>query len=125
MRDGAIQLDALARGDESQLPDSATGPFLLNLQRLVAANNSKGVLEQETDQLKSVLVGRLADPNDPSASWCVQETGTGTTTFLDKATGRALSRQEFRFKSKFWLVRSAGRYLITDAQINSQPTSGG
>jgi hypothetical protein len=125
LSDGAIQLDALARSDASQLPTSASGGFLINLQRLVASNSAKGLVEQEKDQLNSVLVGRLRDPNDPSATWCVQESGTGTSKLVDKASGKVLSQQAFRFQSKFWLVRSGGRYLIVDAQINSQPTGSG
>ena len=125
LQDGSVQLDALARGDAGRLSETASGGFLVNLRALVAANTAKGILEQEQNHLDSVVVGRLTDPNDPSVSWCVQETGSGTITYVDKATGSVISKQNFQSRSKFWLVLVGGRYLITDAAINSQSTGAG
>jgi hypothetical protein len=125
LRDGNLQLDALARGDPSGLSESASGAFLANLQALVAANNAKGVLAPAQNPLESLTIGRLPDPNNPSVTWCVLEKGTGTTTLVDKRTGTAISRQSFKSQSKFWLVRQGDRYLIVDAEINSQAGGSG
>ena len=123
LRDGELQLDALARGDPKMLPQTATGNFLAKLIQSVAANNAKGILEQEQNHLDSVVVGRLTDPADPNVTWCVEERGSGVTTFVEKSTGRPVSKLKFHFQSRFWLARVGDRYLIADALINSVPES--
>jgi hypothetical protein len=50
LRDGELQLDALARGDPKMLPQIATGNFLVKLIQSVAANDAKGIMEREQNQ---------------------------------------------------------------------------
>jgi len=121
LRDGGIELQAVASGDASLLTQSTTGNALVQLRSLIAQNNANGVVEKEEVKLDSVVVGRLADPNDPTVRWCVEEKGTGTITTVSKATGQTLATQSLRFDNKFWMASGADRYLITDVLVSTQP----
>ncbi len=121
--DGQVQVDALARGDTTDLPRTATGNYLAKLTSNVRANNARGVLEQEKHHLDSLVVGRLQDPANASIQWCVEEKGSGVITYVDRSSGRAISTQDFRSVARFWLVLVGGRYLVADSAISSQPRS--
>jgi hypothetical protein len=121
--DGQVQVDALARGDTTDLPRTATGNYLAKLTSNVRANNARGVLEQEKHHLDSLVVGRLQDPANASIQWCVEEKGWGVITYVDRSSGRAISTQDFRSVARFWLVLVGGRYLVADSAISSQPRS--
>jgi hypothetical protein len=121
--DGQVQVDALAHGDTTDLPRTATGNYLAKLTSNVRANNARGVLEQEQHHLDSLVVGRLQDPANASIQWCVEEKGSGVITYVDRSSGRAISTQDFRSVARFWLVLVGGRYLVADSAISSQPRS--
>ncbi len=125
LRDGELELAAFAAGDSSALSDAETGNALKAAQQLMASNNSKGVAEKAQNKLDSILVGRLADPNDPSIVWCVEEKGSSTITLVDKVTGKTVQTDNIRFQGKYWLIRSGGRYLITDVAITTLPGTTG
>jgi len=121
--DGQIQVDALAHGDTTGLARTATGNYLAKLTSNIQANNARGVLEQEQHHLDSVVVGRLPDPANPSIRWCVEERGSGVITYVERSSGRAISKQDFRSVARFWLVLVGDRYLVADSAISSQPRS--
>lgn len=119
LRDGELQLDALARGDPSILPQTATGNYLAKLNEVMAANNAQAVVYREQHHLDSIVVGRLADPNSPSSiTWCVEERGSGEAAYVSKSSGRSVSSYRFRFQARFWLARVGDRYLIADAEVS-------
>ena len=124
LRNGQIELSALETGDASVLNDSTTGGALTKLRQLIQQNNANGIVEREQIHLDSVIVGRLSDPNDPAASWCVEERGSATIVYVSKATGQVVRTQSLRFDNKYWLVKSGNRYLITDVGGQAQPTTG-
>jgi len=124
LRDGQIELSALKAGDAALLNQSTTGGALTKLRQLILQNNSNGIVELEQIHLDSVIVGRLSDPNDPSASWCVEERGSGTIAYVSKATGQVVRTQSLRFDNKYWLVRSGTHYLITDVGGQARSTAG-
>jgi len=118
LADGKVESDALARGDASPLAEVSTGGALASFRRLIDANNSQGVLEKTSESLRSLVVGKLADPNDPSIKWCVQEEGTGTLMFVRQSDGTVVRTQSVHFRSRDWLFRSSsGRYLIADSLV--------
>ena len=118
LRDGEIELDALARGDGTKLDQADTGNSLSGLRRLIDANNSAGVVERQQVHLDAIVVGRLADPNSPSlVTWCVEERGSGTVTRYLKTTGQTVRTESIKFVDRFWLVRVGDRYLITDVEV--------
>ncbi len=119
MRDGDLQLGALAEGNAAILPQTATGNYLAKINETVAANNAQGVIYREQHQLDSIVVGRLADPNAPSITWCVEESGSGAATYVRKSNGQSVSTYRFRFRNRFWLARVGDRYLVADAAISS------
>lgn len=125
--DGHLEVDAFARGDPSQLPTAETGSYLASAQRLIARNDAEGVYEQAQNHIDKLLVGSLMDPNRPSdgALWCVREIGSTTISFVDKRSGQVVRQQHLRFDSKYWLVRSGDRYLITDAELSTSPIPSG
>ena len=125
LRDGELELAAFAAGDSSALSDAETGNALKAAQQLMASNNSKGVAEKAQNKLDSIVVGRLADPNDSSIVWCVEEKGSSTITLVDKVTGKTVQTDNIRFQGKYWLIRSGGRYLITDVAITTLPGTTG
>src|SRR5262249_61967339 len=121
--DGQIQVDALANGNATDLPRTATGNYLSKLTSNIQANNARGVLEQEQHHIDSVVVGRLQDPANPSIRWCVEERGSGVITYVDRSTGRVVSKQGFRSVARFWLVLVGDRYLVCHLLLYSQPRS--
>ncbi len=125
LRDGELELAAFAAGDSSALSDAETGNALKAAEQLMASNNSKGVAEKAQNKLDSIVVGRLADPNDSSIVWCVEEKGSSTITLVDKVTGKTVQTDNIRFQGKYWLIRSGGRYLITDVAITTLPGTTG
>src|SRR5439155_850690 len=82
-------------------------------------NHAAGVSEDFTNQLTSVRVGKLADPNDASVTWCVEEVGTSRITLTNAANGQTIRQYTIRFDDKFWMVLVGGRYLITDPEHRS------
>jgi hypothetical protein len=125
LHDGDIELAAFAAGDPSGLTQAETSNALKAAQQLMASNNSKGVFERAQNHLDSIVVGRLADPNDASVMWCVEERGTSTITLVDKSTGKTVQTQSIRFDSKYWLVQTGAHYLIADVAISTSPGSSG
>ncbi len=125
LADGKIELDALEQGNQALAAQADTGSALVKLQQLIADNNAAGIFERQQTHLDSLVVGKLADPNNAAVTWCVEEKGTGTITKFRKSTGELLSSVTVRVTAKFWLVSSGGHYLITDTQIVAQPLTGG
>ncbi|MGH7762561.1 MAG: hypothetical protein ACREOY_14290 [Candidatus Dormibacteraceae bacterium] len=124
LADGQIELDALRSGNESGLTLSTTGQALQRLQLLIRQNNTAGIFEDETINLKSVSVGRLADPNLAAAvTWCVEEKGVGTIKYSRRSDGSLVRTVVVTFDNRFWLVLSGGRYLITDSQVSGSTSS--
>lgn len=120
MDDGWIELQALEQGDANALAGADAGNRLDRLRQLIDANNKSGVVEHEDVRLQAITVGHLPDPNDPIGTvWCVEERGTGTITYLSKATRQPLRSQSVTFDNRFWLRRVNRRYLIADAEIHS------
>jgi len=115
--DGKIEVDAYSHGTTDPLAQSDTGRALARATQGILTNNHAGLYEQASTKLDSVQVGRLVDPNDSSITWCVEERGTSSLTFIDQATGKVARQQSFRFDGKFWLTKVNGRYLIADNQI--------
>jgi hypothetical protein len=68
-------------------------------------------------------VGKLADPNDPTVTWCVEEIGTSRITYTRTSDGSVVRTQLIKFEDRFWLVQQSGHYLITDVQVTSQVIS--
>lgn len=125
LADGRAELDAYAKGDASALRQAATGRALVKAADVLAQNTANGVLEQDQVHLDQVIVGRLADPNDGSITWCVREVGNGKLVLVSRATGRVTSSQAVRFDSKYWVSRVGDRYLIADVLIATQPGTSG
>ena len=123
MTDGQIELQAYRASDGSLLDGADTGNSLVKLRAALAQNHAAGVSEDFTNQLTSVRVGKLADPNDASVTWCVEEAGTSRITLTNAATGQTIRQYTIRFDDKFWLVSVGGRYLITDAEVNTETVS--
>ncbi len=122
--DGRMEVDAFARGDGSLLARAETGRALAAARDLIATNAARGVSERADNHVESIVVGRLADPNDASISWVVRETGTATISFVSRTTGVVTQTQRVRFDSRYWMVRSGDRYLIADVDISTQPIAG-
>src|SRR6202521_3221888 len=118
--DGQIELQAYRAVDGSLLDGADTGNSLFKLRAALAQNHSAGVSEDFTNQLTSVRVGKLADPNDASVTWCVEEVGTSRITLTNAANGQTIRQYTIRFDDKFWMVLVGGRYLITDAEVQSE-----
>ncbi len=125
MRDGQIELDAFAKGDASILAQSDTGDSLARLEQLLQQNTAQGIVQRAENHLDKIEVGHLQDPRRPAINWCVRELGTTTITDIAKSSGKTLRTQSFRFDSKFWLVKSGDHFLIADAEVSTQPSSGG
>jgi hypothetical protein len=120
LRDGQLQVDALAQGSATVLSQTATGNYLAKLDETVATNNAQGVVYREQHQVDSMTVGRLGDPNSPTfITWCVEESGSGAATYVNKLSGQSVSAYRFRFRNRFWLARVGDRYLVADAAISS------
>src|SRR5439155_26570590 len=78
--DGQVELQADRAADGSLLDGAYTGNRLTQLRAVLEQNRAAGVSEDFTNQLTSVRVGKLADPNDASVTWCVEEVGTSRIT---------------------------------------------
>ncbi len=121
LRDGELELRALELGDPNVHSDADTGRANERLSALIAQNNSAGVFEREQIRLDAIVVGRLADPNDPSITWSVEERGQATISFYSKSTKAFVRQQSLKFIAKYWLQKVGERYLIADVLINSEP----
>jgi len=121
--DGQIELQATRAGDGSHLTEADTGPNLVRLRSVLARNAADGVTEDFTNQLTKVTVGKLADPNDPNVTWCVEEIGTSRITYSRTSDGSVVRTQLIKFDDRFWLIQQSGHYLITDVQVSSQVIS--
>ena len=119
--DGEIELRAMQAGDAAVLTQSDVGNSLAKLQSVIAQNKTAGITESFENRLTSVRVGKLADPNDASVTWCVEEVGTSQITLTATNGGSIVRQYTISFDDKFWMVKVGGRYLITDAQVTSQP----
>ena len=119
--DGQIELRALQAGDAAVLTQSDVGNSLAKLQSVIVQNKTAGITESFENRLTSTRVGKLADPNDPSVTWCVEEVGTSQITLTATNGGSIVRQYTISFDNKFWMVKAGGRYLITDAQVTSQP----
>ena len=121
--DGQVELKAYQASDGSLLDGADTGNRLVKLRAALVQNHAAGVSEDFTNQLTSVRVGRLADPNVASVTWCVEEIGTSRITLTNAANGQTIRQYTIRFDDKFWMVLVGGRYLITDAEVQSETIS--
>ena len=121
--DGQLELQADRAADGSLLVGADTGNRLTKLRAALEQNRAAGVSEDFTNQLTSVRVGKLADPNDASVTWCVEEVGTSRITLTSLANGQVIRQYTIRFDDKFWLVRVGGHYLITDAEVQTETVS--
>jgi len=121
--DGQIELHAYQTSDGSLLQGADTGSRLARLRSALDQNHAAGVFEDFKNQLTTVRVGKLVDPNDSSVTWCVEEIGTSRITLTKAADGSVLQQFSIRFDDKFWMKSVAGRYLITDAEVHSVTTS--
>jgi len=119
-RDGNIDLRAVESGDTAILSQARTGNALESLRKLIDANNAQGIAEREQNNFDAVTVGRLPDPNDPEhVTWCVEERGSGTTTYFMKATGQTVRTESISFDDRIWLKPVDDRYLIVDVEVLS------
>src|SRR5258708_6017955 len=125
LRDGQLELEALAQGDPNLAGQADTGRAKDTLLTLIAKNNAAGVIERQQTKLDSVAVGRSPDPSDSSIQWVVEEKGTATISRHSNANDTLVSSQAVRFDAKFWMLKVGNHYLIADVLINSQPISGG
>jgi len=123
VEDGQVELKAYRASDGSLLDGADTGNRLVKLRAALVQNHAAGVSEDFTNQLTSVRVGKLADPNDASVTWCVEEVGTSRITLINAANGQTIRQYAIRFDDKFWMVLVGGRYLITDAEVQSETIS--
>ncbi len=121
--DGQIELQATRTGDGSHLTEADTGNNLVRLRSVLSRNAADGVTEDFTNQLTKVTVGKLADPNDPTVMWCVEEIGTSRITYSRTSDGSVARTQLIKFDDRFWLIQRSGHYLITDVQVTSQVIS--
>ena len=118
--DGQIELQAVRTGDGSMLSQADTGRNLARLRSVLARNAADGVTEDIANQITKTIVGKLADPNDLSITWCVEEVGTSRVTYTRTADGSVARVELLAFDDRFWLVKQDGRYLIADVQISSR-----
>ena len=121
LADGQIELQALEQGDPTLHANADTGRASESLSGLIAQNNARGVVEREEIHLGAIVVGHLADPNDPAIVWLVEERGKATISDYTKGTNALVRQQAIMFVARFWLQKLADRYVIFDVSINSQP----
>ncbi len=121
--DGQVELQADRAADGSLLAGADTGNRLTKLRAGLEQNRAAGVSEDFTNQLTSVRAGKLADPNDASVTWCVEEVGTSRITLTSLTNGQIIRQYTIRFDDKFWMVLVGGRYLITDAEVQTETVS--
>jgi hypothetical protein len=120
LADGQVEISAAGTGDTSRIAEADTARSLDSVRQLLAANASADVLQETKVHLDSVTVGKLADPNDRAISWCLEEYGSTTLTFVQKRDGAIARTNTMHFKGRFWLVNVNGRYLIADRLVTSQ-----
>jgi hypothetical protein len=101
--DGQVELRAYQTSDGSLLPGADTGNRLAKLRSALDQNHAAGVFEDFKNQLTTVRVGKLVDPNDSSVTWCVEEIGTSRITLTKAADGSVLQQFSIRFDDKFWM----------------------
>jgi hypothetical protein len=123
LEDGNIELRALETGDANLLNRSTTGDALAALRKLIDQNSANGVYEKDQSHIDSIVVGRLSDPNRSGVTWCIEEHGTGSVSYISKADGSVRQGAKKRFENRFWLERVGDRYLITDVEV--RPVGGG
>ena len=123
VEDGQVELKAYRASDGSLLDGADTGNRLVKPRAALVQNHAAGVSEDFTNQLTSVRAGKLADPNDASVTWCIEEVGTSRITLTNAANGQTIRQYTIRFDDKFWMVLVGGRYLITDAEVQSETIS--
>jgi hypothetical protein len=121
--DGQVELRAYQTSDGSLLQGADTGNRLAKLRSALDQNHAAGVFEDFKNQLTTVRVGKLVDPNDSSVTWCVEEIGTSRITLTKAADGSVVQQFSISFDDKFWMKSVGGRYLITDAEVHSVTTS--
>ena len=121
--DGQVELRAYQTSDGSLLQGADTGNRLAKLRSALDQNHAAGVFQDFKNQLTTVRVGKLVDPNDSSVTWCVEEIGTSRITLTKAADGSVVQQFSISFDDKFWMKSVAGRYLITDAEVHSVTTS--
>ncbi|MDQ6720750.1 MAG: hypothetical protein M3003_08145 [Candidatus Dormibacteraeota bacterium] len=121
--DGQVELRAYQTSDGSLLQGADTGNRLAKLRSALDQNHAAGVFEDFKNQLTTVRVGKLVDPNDSSVTWCVEEIGTSRITLTKAADGSVLQQFSISFDDKFWMKSVGGRYLIADAEVHSVTTS--
>ena len=121
--DGQVELQAYRASDGGLLDGADTGNRLVKLRAALAQNHAAGVSEDFVNQLTTVRVGKLADPNDASVTTCVEEVGTSRITLTSTANGQIIRQYTIRFDDKFWMVSVGGRYLITDAEVQTEAVS--
>ena len=121
--DGQVELRSYQTSAGSLLPGADTGNRLAKLRSALDQNHAAGVFEDFKNQLTTVRVGKLVDPNDSSVTWCVEEIGTSRITLTKAADGSVLQQFSISFDDKFWMKSVGGRYLITDAEVHSVTTS--
>ena len=118
--DGQVEIDAFAHGQSSELSQAETGRALEQSRQSIANNDQSGVFELAANNIQSTVVGRLTDPNDSTITWCVEERGSTTLTFVTKATGTVVRKDSFSFDAKYWLALVGDKYLIVDVQIETR-----
>ncbi|HTE83501.1 MAG TPA: hypothetical protein VK821_02100 [Dehalococcoidia bacterium] len=121
--DGQVELRAYQTSDGSLLQGADTGNRLAKLRSALDQNHAAGVFEDFKNQLTTVRVGKLVDPNDSSVTWCVEEIGTSRITLTKAADGSVVQQFSISFDDKFWMKSVGSRYLITDAEVHSVTTS--
>src|SRR6202171_1995969 len=84
--DGQVELRAYQTSDGSLLQGADTGNRLAKLRSALDQNHAAGVFEDFKNQLTTVRVGKLLDPNDSSVTWCVEEIGTSRITLTKAAS---------------------------------------
>src|SRR5438874_495104 len=82
LRDGDIELQAVASGTEAGLVEADSGNRLARLQEVVHDYNAAGLTVRQETHFDAILVGHLSDPNSPAVTWCVQEKGNATITYV-------------------------------------------
>src|SRR5258708_28194570 len=104
LTDGQIELQATRPGDGSHLTEADTGNNLVRLRSLLARNAADGVTEDFTNQITKFTVGKLADPNDPNATWSVEEIGTSRISYSRTSDGSVVLTELTTFYDRFLLA---------------------
>lgn len=122
--DGDLELQAIGSGDPALLGPADAGNRLARLQQIISDNTKAGVTARQVTKFDSIVVGRQSDPNSPGITWCVEEKGRATITYLAKASGQTLREESFAFDDRYWLSDRGGHFLIVDAEIINRPGPG-